>query len=420
MVATLFGTAAALGIAALQIGAGVSIVSGGGETTNTVLVLIIGVLTACFVVSAVSGVARGIRYLSNTNIVLTVAMLLVMLTLGPTLFLLNLVPSAIMEYLGSLFDMMSRSLSWGEDTQEFQSAWTVYYWAWWISWAPFVGIFIARISRGRSIRQFLLGTIFIPSTLIFVAYGIMGGTAISMYRDGAPGFSDDMAAPEVLFAMIDNLPLVATWLPFVAMAILAIFFVTAADSASIVMGMLTTQGSQDPPRPVVVFWGLVMAGIAVVMLTLGDGLALQGLQQLVIVTAVPFALVLLLAVFAWVRELRTDPIALRQRYTRQAVDNAVTEGIGRYGDDFGMQVGRTESDRGAGAGVDSRSAEYTEWYQRRNEDGEPVDYDFATGRWADGYASGTGPAPESRPGSPPDPAADESAAGRAPSRAADR
>nr|WP_298802115.1 BCCT family transporter [uncultured Pseudokineococcus sp.] len=385
IVATLFGTAAALGIAALQIGSGVSIVSGSGPVTNTVLVAIIAVLTACFIVSAVSGVARGIRYLSNTNILLTVGMLLVVVVLGPTLFLLNLVPSAIMEYLGSLFDLMGRSLSWGEETQAFQSTWTVYYWAWWISWAPFVGIFIARISRGRSIRQFLLGTIFIPSALIFVAYGVMGGTAISMYRSGAPGFSDDMAAPEVLFALLDNLPAVAGWIPFVAMAILAIFFITAADSASIVMGMLSTGGSQTPPRPLVIFWGLVMAGIAVVMLTLGEGVALQGLQQLVIVTAVPFALVLLLAVVAWFKELRTDPIALRQQYTRSALDNAVTDGIERYGDDFAVQVTRSEHDRGAGADVDSTSAEYTEWYQRRDEDGEPVGYDFSTGEWADGY-----------------------------------
>lgn len=409
IVATLFGTAAALGIAALQIGAGVSIVSGSGPVSNTVVVAIIAVLTACFIVSAVSGVARGIRYLSNANILLTLGMLLVVVVLGPSLFLLNLLPSAVMEYLGSLFDLMGRSLSWGEETQTFQSTWTVYYWAWWISWAPFVGIFIARISRGRTIRQFLLGAIFIPSALIFVAYGIMGGTAITMYRDGAPGFSDDMAAPQVLFAMLDNLPAVASWIPFVAMAILAVFFITAADSASIVMGMLSTGGSQSPPRSLVVFWGLVMAGIAVVMLTIGDGQALQGLQQLVIVTAVPFALVLLLVVVAWFRELRTDPIALRQHYTRSALDNAVTDGIERYGDDFAVQVRKSEHDRGAGADVDSHSAEYTEWYQRRDEDGQPVGYDFATGEWSDGYPDAGGGATGSVPDDAPPEASDGAA-----------
>lgn len=396
IIATLFGTAAALGIAAMQIGSGISIVSGAGELTNNVLVAIIAVLTVGFVISAVSGVARGIRYLSNVNIVLTIGMIAIVLFLGPTLFLLNLLPSAIMEYLGSMFDMMGRSLSWGVETQEFQSLWTVYYWAWWISWSPFVGIFLARISRGRTIRQFTLGTILIPSSLLFVAYGVMGGTSIQMYREGAPGLTADMPAPEVLFAVIDNLPYVE-WLPFVVIVVLAIFFVTAADSASVVMGMLTTQGDQRPRRWVVVFWGLVMAGIAIVMLLLGDTTALEGLQQLVIVTAVPFALVLLAALVAWFKELRTDPRALRMRYVDTAVNNAVTEGVDRYGDDFSLKVVESRPGNGAGAGIDSTDESYTEWYQRTNEDGEPVGYDFETGEWADGYDADAGVRTASEP-----------------------
>ncbi|WP_150254248.1 BCCT family transporter [Nocardiopsis deserti] len=389
IIATLFGTAAALGIAAMQIGSGVSIVSGAGELTNNTLVVIIAVLTIAFVVSAISGVARGIRYLSNTNIVLTIGMVAIVLFLGPTLFLVNLLPSAVMEYLGTMFDMMGRSLSWGEDTQEFQSLWTVYYWAWWISWSPFVGIFLARISRGRTIRQFVLGTIIIPSSLLFVAYGVMGGTSIWMYREGASGFTEGMPAPEVLFALIDNLPYVE-WLPFVVILVLAIFFITAADSASVVMGMLTTQGDQNPRLWVVIFWGLVMSGIAIVMLLLGDAMALEGLQQLVIVTAVPFALVLVAAIIAWFKELRTDPLALRMRYVDTAIDNAVTEGVDRYGDDFSLQVVKSRPGDGAGAGIDSTDESYTEWYQRTNEEGEPVGYDFETGEWADGYDATTG------------------------------
>ncbi|MFI8411582.1 BCCT family transporter [Paeniglutamicibacter gangotriensis] len=389
IIATLFGTAAALGIAAMQIGTGVSIVSGTGEVTNNTLVVIIAILTIGFVVSAVSGVARGIRYLSSVNILLTIGLMVLVLFLGPTLFLMNLLPSAIMEYLGSMFELMGRSLSWGSETQEFQSIWTVYYWAWWISWSPFVGIFIARISRGRTIRQFVLGTILIPSSLLIVAYGIMGGTSIWMYREGLPGFTADMAPPEVLFSLIDNLPYVE-WLPYVVLLVLAIFFITAADSASVVMGMLTTQGDQNPRRWVVVFWGLVMSGIAVVMLLLGDAMALTGLQQLVIVTAVPFSLVLVLILVAWFRELRTDPMALRLRYTENALNNAVTDGVEQYGDDFAIKVGKAEGGGGAGAEVDSLNEAYTQWYQRTNEDGEPVGYNFETGEWADGYDPETG------------------------------
>jgi len=389
IIATLFGTAAALGIAAMQIGSGVSIVSGSGELTNNTLVVIIAALTIGFVISAVSGVARGIRYLSNINIVLTIGMIAIVLFLGPTLFLMNLLPSAIMEYIGSMFDMMGRSLSWGPETQEFQSLWTVYYWAWWISWSPFVGIFLARISRGRTIRQFTLGTILIPSSLLFIAYGVMGGTSIWMYREGAPGLTEDMPAPEVLFALIDNLPYLE-WLPFVVILVLAIFFITAADSASVVMGMLTTQGDQQPRRWVVLFWGLVMSGIAIVMLLLGDAMALEGLQQLVIVTAVPFALVLLVAIVAWFKELRTDPLALRMHYIDTAMSNAVTEGVVRYGDDFSLKVVESLPGNGAGADIDSTDESYTSWYQRTNEEGEPVGYDFETGEWADGYDAATG------------------------------
>ena len=389
IIATLFGTAAALGIAVLQIGEGVVIVSGASELTNTVMILIIGVLSAGFVISAVSGVSRGIRYLSNINIVLTIGFAGMLFILGPTLFLLNLLPSAVMEYAASLFEMMARSASWGSDTLDFQSTWTVYYWAWWISWSPFVGIFIARISRGRTIRQFLLGVIGIPSSLLFVAYGIMGGTAISMYREGKLGELDSVNPAQVLFSMADNLPLSGA-LPVLIMVILAIFFITAADSASVVMGILTTRGSQNPPKLVVVFWGLVMGGIAVVMLLLGDETALEGLQSLVIITAVPFAFVMLMVIVAWVRELRTDPLTLRQQYAEVVVSNAVVDGVDRFDDDFSLQVVRAKPGEGAGADVDSTHEDYTEWYQRTDEEGEPVGFDFTTGEWADGWTPETG------------------------------
>ncbi len=389
IIATLFGTAAALGIAALQIGQGVVIITGVSELTNAVLAGIIGVLTICFMLSAVSGVARGIRYLSNINIILTLGIVGVVFILGPTLFLLNMLPSAVMEYVGSLFDLMARSASWGDATRDFQSTWTVYYWAWWISWSPFVGIFIARISRGRTIRQFVLGVIFIPSALLFVAYGIMGATAIWMYKEGRPGFHDAMAAPEVLFTLVGNLPF-AEWLPLVIMVVLAIFFITSADSASLVMGILTTRGSQDPPKLVVAFWGVVMAGIAVVMLLMGNASALAGLQSLVIVTAVPFAAVMILIIFAWFRELRSDPYILRARYAELAVRNAVLEGVDKYGDDFGIQVVETKPGCGAGAETDSEHEDYTEWYQRTDADGEPVGFDYETGQWADGWDPETG------------------------------
>lgn len=410
IIATLFGTAAALGIAALQIGEGVTIVAGLSEITNVVLAVIIAVLMVGFVISAVSGVARGIRYLSNINIVLTIGIVGLVFILGPTLFLLNLLPSAVMEYIGSFFDLMARSGAWGQETVDFQATWTVYYWAWWISWSPFVGIFIARISRGRSIRQFILGVILIPSSLLFVAYGIMGATAIWMHREGKPGFHDEMAAPEVLFTLIDNLPF-AEWLPLLIMVVLAIFFITAADSASVVMGILTTRGRQNPPKLVVVFWGLVMGGIALVMLLLGDETALEGLQSLVIITAVPFAIIMLLIIVAWFRELRTDPYTLRHRYADKAIGQAVVHGVEQYGDNFGLKVVETPQGEGAGAGTDSAHDDYTAWYQRTDEDGDSVGFDFATGEWEDGWDPETGTIPTQGPSTNNDKEADGPADG---------
>ena len=205
-----------------------------------------------------------------------------------------------------------------------------------------------------------------------------------MYSQGADGFSDALAPPEVFFAMLDNLPGLG-WLPVVSILVLAIFFITSADSASVVMGMLTSRGDQEPRRWIVVFWGLVMSGIAVVMLLLGDATALEGLQQLVIVTAVPFAFVMLLTVVAWFRDLKTDPYTLRHQYAQAVMSNAVVDGVDRYGDDFALQVVETQPGEGAGAVVDSESSDYTDWYQRTDEDGNPVGYDYETGEWADGW-----------------------------------
>ena len=390
IIATLFGTAATVGIAAMQIAEGVTIVAGWDELGNAALLVIIALLTIGFILSAVSGVARGIRYLSNINIVLTIGIVLLVFAFGPTLFLANLLPSGIMEYLRNLPEMMGQSASWGEEVQEFQSWWTVYYWAWWISWSPFVGIFIARISRGRSIRQFILGTILIPTLLLAVSFGVLGGTAMWMAQEGFAGLDADTAAPVVFYTMVEHIPALASWLPLVTILVLGIFAITALDSASTVMGMLSSRGSQRPRALVVVFWGLVMTGIAVVMLLLGDSTALDGLQQLVIITAVPFALVMLLIIVAWFRELRTDPRALRHQYADRLMRNAVIDGVGRYGDNFALEVVETDPGRGAGAVVDSAHADYTEWYQRTDENGEPVGYDYATGEWADGYDPETG------------------------------
>ena len=384
LIATLFGTAATLGLSAIQIGEGVSIIRGAGPMTNTALMVIIAVLGCAFIISAVSGVARGVRYLSNINISLTLGLVLFVFLVGPTLLLLNLIPAGIVTYIDQLLPMMAKGLSWGDETIEFQSYWTAFYWAWWIAWTPFVGLFVARISRGRTIREFTAVTVFAPTIILILAFTIFGGTAISFNREGSAGFDGESSNEQVLFAMFQDLPL-GSITPYILLVVLAVFFVTSADSASVVMGTMSSKGDPTPNKLVVVFWGLCMMGIAAVMLLTGGEDVLTGLQNLTILAALPFCLVLLAMMVAFIRDLRSDPMFIRRTYARTAMDNAIMRGIEKHGDDFEFTVQHAEGDRGAGHDFDSSAERYTEWYQRTDEEGENVDYDFDTGAWSDGY-----------------------------------
>ena len=384
LIATLFGTAATLGLSAIQIGEGVTIIRGAGTMTNTALIIIIAVLGCAFILSAVSGVARGVRYLSNINISLTLGLVVFVFLVGPTLLLLNLIPAGIVTYIDQLLPMMAKGLSWGDETIEFQSYWTAFYWAWWIAWTPFVGLFVARISRGRTIREFTAVTVFAPTIILILAFTIFGGTAISFNREGSAGFDGESSNEQVLFAMFQDLPL-GSITPYILLVVLAVFFVTSADSASVVMGTMSSKGDPTPNKLVVVFWGLCMMGIAIVMLLTGGEDVLTGLQNLTILAALPFCLVLLAMMVAFIRDLRSDPMFIRRTYARTAMDNAIMRGIEKHGDDFEFTVQHAEGDRGAGHDFDSSAERYTEWYQRTDEEGENVDYDFDTGAWSDGY-----------------------------------
>ena len=383
LIATLFGTAATLGVSAIQIGEGVTIISG-HPVANAGLLVIIGILGCAFILSAVSGVSRGVRYLSNINITLTLGFVIFVFIVGPTLLLLNLIPSGIITYLDQLLPMMAKGLSWGDETIEFQSYWTAFYWAWWIAWTPFVGMFVARISRGRTLREFTLITVFAPTAILILAFTVFGGTAISFNQKGLEGFDGSASNEQVLFAMFQDLPL-GTITPFLLLFVLAVFFVTSADSASVIMGTMSSKGDPTPNKFVVVFWGLSMMGIAVVMLLTGGEEVLSGLQNLTILAALPFSVVLLVMMVAFIKDLHSDPMFIRRAYARTAVENAVVRGIEEHGDDFEISVEHAEEGRGAGSDFDSAADRYTEWYQRTDEDGENVDYDFETGEWADGY-----------------------------------
>ncbi|MCD4532795.1 BCCT family transporter [Nocardioides sp. cx-169] len=334
--ATLFGSAASLGLGALQIGSGLEIVTGIGEVGNGVLVGIIALLTICFIASAVSGVAKGIQWLSNINMVLAVTLALFVFLVGPTVFILDLIPTTFGSYLSDLGTMAARTgASGGEGMSEWLAGWTIFYWAWWMSWTPFVGMFIARISRGRTIRQFVTGVLLVPSLVSLVWFAVFGGAAIHAQEAGTD-LAGEATSEGQLFALLETMPW-ATVTSILVMVLVAIFFVSGADAASIVMGTLSQKGTIEPSRVNVVFWGVATGSVAAVMLLIDED-ALSGLQNLTIVAAVPFALVMIGLGWALVRDLRSDPMIVRRAYGAQVVDEAVVSGVTQHGDDFAISV----------------------------------------------------------------------------------
>ena len=335
--ATLFGSAASLGLGALQIGSGLEIVTGLGKAGNGVLVAIIVILTVCFILSAVSGVSKGIQYLSNINMVLAVVLAVFVFVVGPTVLILNLVPTAVGSYFDDLAMMSARTDAAGGDAmQKWLSGWTIFYWAWWVSWTPFVGMFIARISRGRTIRQFVTGVLLVPSVVSLVWFAIFGGAGIDMQRKGTD-LAGQATAEGSLFAMLHHMPL-STITSVVVMLLVAIFFVSGADAASIVMGTLSERGTLAPSRKTVIFWGAATGAVAAVMLLVGGEDALSGLQNITIVAALPFLVVMVGLAIALVKDLSSDPLIVRREIAVAAMEQAVVTGVTEHGDDFALMV----------------------------------------------------------------------------------
>ena len=346
--ATLFGSAASLGLGALQIGSGIEFNGWVDSVGKGVLVAVIVVLTIAFIASAVSGIAKGIQWLANINMVLALVLAAFVFIAGPTLLILNLLPTALGDYATQMGAMASRTAASGDEGMtEWLAGWTIFYWAWWVSWTPFVGMFIARISRGRTIRQFVTGVLIVPSLVSLVWFAIFGGTAIDIQRttgklvDLAGAVNTDSA----LFQVLGELPLTGITTVLV-MVLVGIFFVSGADAASIVMGTLSEKGSIEPSRRTVVFWGAVMGAVAAIMLVIGSGDALDealtGLQQITIVAAVPFVLIMVgLCVSLW-KDLQTDPLVVQGRLGEVMVADAVALGVEEHDGDFVLVVEASE------------------------------------------------------------------------------
>ncbi|WP_298326564.1 BCCT family transporter [Haloactinopolyspora sp.] len=342
VVGTVFGVATSLGLGVQQISAGLVHIGVLDTADNTILVVLIIVITFLATASVVSGVGRGIRWLSNFNLSMAGVFLISVLLLGPTLFLMRDFVQSLGVYLTEVLDItFDASAYTGDEGQTWQGNWTIFYWGWWISWAPFVGVFIARISRGRTVRQFVAGVLLVPTIVGFFWFAVMGGTAIHQELFGDGGLVDPdegVVAENALFDMLNNLPL-GSVLSVIAIVLVAVFFITSSDSGSLVVDMLASGGHPDPPTWSRVLWALLEGAVAIALLLAGG---LVALQAGAIATALPFSVVLILMCVAVYKAFNREHqiiLAIERRARRREMAQEVTGQLSENFDEhFGEQV----------------------------------------------------------------------------------
>lgn len=302
---TMFGVVTSLGLGAMQINAGFSNVFGIPNTVPVQLCLI-AIITAMATLSVMMGLDKGIKRLSDINIVLTVLLLGFMLLFGPTQFIID----SFIENIGNYTSQLIPLGFWSEaySNTDWQANWTIFYWAWWVSWSPFVGIFVARISRGRTIREFIFGVLFIPMLLLFFWFTTFGGSAVHMELMGNYGLIEAVKADygSAIFKLIEYYPLTKP-LTLVIVVMIMLWFVTSSDSASLVIDMLTAGGDTNPPKIQRLFWALSQGVIAAVLLVAGG---LSALQAVAIIAGFPFAIVVFVMMYCLWRGLTRDRLTL--------------------------------------------------------------------------------------------------------------
>lgn len=299
--ATFVGVAVSLGMGALQINGGLNYLFG---IPNNVWVqsIIIIVVTVLFLMSAWSGLSKGIQYLSNLNIGLGTILMFAILIIGPTVLILNLMTSATGSLLNTfLFNAFDTAVL-NPDKHEWMTDWTFYYWGWWLSWSPFVGIFIARVSKGRSIREFVSGVLLVPALVSIVWFSVFGVLGIETGKSHPEVF--EMSEETQLFGVFNHLPM-GMLLSIVAIVLIASFFITSADSATFVLGMQTSYGSLEPNNYIKVIWGVAQSLIAFVLLLAGGGdgsEALNAIQSAAIISALPFSIIVIMMMVSFYKD----------------------------------------------------------------------------------------------------------------------
>ncbi|UFU06042.1 BCCT family transporter [Ruania halotolerans] len=323
VVGTVFGVATSLGLGVSQVASGLSFLEIIGEPTNLLMVGLIGLITLAALVSVVTGVKKGIKFLSNGNMVLAIGLMVFVLIAGPTMFLLREYIEATGLYFQEFLNNAFRTTAFaGEGGVEWQGWWTAFYWGWWVSWAPFVGVFIARISRGRTVREFVVGVLVLPTAFSFLWFTVFGGTALhrQLFGEGGlvtEGGPDDSVGPEgltvdgtgSLFTLLDGLvgepgSGIGKVLVGLAVLLVIVFFITSSDSGSLVVDMLASGGDPDPPKWSRVLWATLEGVVAAALLLAGGSAVLGALQSVAISIALPFSIVMIFMCVALIKQFR--------------------------------------------------------------------------------------------------------------------
>jgi choline/carnitine/betaine transport len=307
VISCLFGLATSLGFGAQQINAGLNYLFGIPQST-TVQVLLICIITGIATISVISGIGKGVRILSELNMRVAAIFLLLILFIGPTLFIVRLFNNSVGFYLNNIVSISF----WSEQGKEnWQGSWTIFYWAWWISWSPFVGMFIARISKGRTVREFLSAILIIPALLSFIWMSVFGGAALfqDISNNGLLFNAVKSNVATSLFEMIQNMDVSQTLkiiMSSTGIFLVVSFFVTSSDSGSLVVDNLTSGGKLDSPVPQRVFWAVMEGVLAIALLIAGGTDALNALQTAVVISGLPFAALLLVMTYSLHVGLSTD------------------------------------------------------------------------------------------------------------------
>lgn len=297
--ATVIGVATTLGFGAVQINGGLRYLFGVPKNIY-VQIIIITVTTILFIMSALSGIGKGVKILSNINAILAIGLLSIAIIVGPTISIMNTFVDTLGGYLQDFFRLSFRTGAFNTEQQTWIKSWTIFYWAWWISWSPFVGVFIARISKGRTIREFLTNVLLIPTIFCFLWFSTFGILSTNAQSQGAE--LTKLATEEVLFGTFNYYPF-GMVLSIIAIILVFTFFITSADSATFVLGMLSEDGSLNPHSKVKIVWGILISTISVVLLMSGG---LKALQNILIIVALPFSIIILLMAVSLYIELRHE------------------------------------------------------------------------------------------------------------------